>query len=170
MATTPWPDPSQPATNVFLQNDSDSITAARAELEDAINKLNLILTTVDQGATVWTDQNLMSPATVVTGTVSLGTVSAGGQSGTVTWVHGIPGSVRFGFAIKSGLGLEEAMFCVAIDSSGYVQTQIGSQIVMPVSPTLTYPVTPASGVISFKWKNESGSSVGLTARAWVSAL
>ena len=54
---TAWPDPSAPATNVNLQTDGDSITAARAELEDAINKLNLILTSVDQGGNVLTTQN-----------------------------------------------------------------------------------------------------------------
>ena len=52
-----WPDPAATVPTTDLDDDNDSLTAARVDLLDAVGKLNQILGTCDQASTPWTDLN-----------------------------------------------------------------------------------------------------------------
>jgi hypothetical protein len=79
MATTLWPTPDVITKN-GVENDTDTMTGSNAtstnggrqSIEEAIDLLNSILTTVDENATVYTDQNFTPPTAskIYSGTVS----------------------------------------------------------------------------------------------------
>lgn len=52
-----WPDPAATVSTTDMDDDTDSLTAARADILDLTNKFNVVLGTCTQASTPWTDLN-----------------------------------------------------------------------------------------------------------------
>jgi len=100
MAISAWPVPVTIDTT-DLDSDTDSLTAARADLLIAVTKLNGVLAAVDNGAFIYTDLNPPTVATLVTSTAQ--TTYASGESWTYAHSQGtVPDQIYAYGVVQSG--------------------------------------------------------------------